>query len=184
MNLTITNHLIEATEYLPSPNHNDRPTNTAINLLVIHNISLPPGEFAGDAVKQLFMNQLDASAHPYFAKIANNPVSAHAFIQRDGRITQFVPFDKRAWHAGQSSFKGQENCNDYSIGIEVEGADDIPYTTEQYASLISLTKAIMAVYPDIKSDRIVGHCDIAPERKTDPGPSFDWTFYLHELETA
>lgn len=160
-----------------SPNCNDRPEGAAIDLLVIHNISLPPGEFGGNWINDLFHNRLDPDAHPYFAEIHGMEVSAHCLIRRDGEIIQYVPFDKRAWHAGVSSFCGQENCNDFSIGIELEGSDETPYTDAQYDALVSLTAAIQQAYPEITGDRIAGHSDIAPERKTDPGPAFDWDKY-------
>jgi len=161
----------------PSPNCNARPANTPVSLLVIHNISLPPGEFGGGYVQAFFQNQLDANAHPYFATIAGMQVSAHLFIARDGAITQFVSFDERAWHAGASVFDGVENCNDYSIGIELEGTDDIPYTDAQYDSLAKVTRQLLATYPTLTPARITGHEHIAPVRKTDPGPSFDWARY-------
>ena len=164
-----------------SPNFNLRPENTAINLLVIHNISLPPGEFGGGYVQQFFQNKLDASVHPYFATIAGLAVSAHLFIDRDGKVTQFVPFGARAWHAGSSSFAGVTNCNDYSIGIELEGTDDIPYTDAQYAALEKVSRQLLLTYPKLTLERITGHSDIAPGRKTDPGPSFDWQRYRNAL---
>jgi AmpD protein len=157
-----------------SPNHDARPDPGDISLLVIHGISLPPGEFGGRSVQQLFCNQLDPSAHPFFEEIKRLRVSAHVFIRRDGQIIQFVPFGARAWHAGMSSFEGRERCNDYSIGIEMEGTDDRPYTQAQYRQLIKVSRRIQSTYPAIHSVRIVGHCDIAPGRKTDPGPSFHW----------
>lgn len=168
--------LLIGANYLPSPNHNDRPANTPIDLLVIHNISLPPGEFTGDYVQSFFLNQLNAQAHPYFATIAELQVSSHLFIRRDASIWQFVPFHKRAWHAGESAFQGRAGCNDYSIGIELEGTDDLPFTPVQYDTLAVITCALMRNYP-ISPDGIVGHSDIAPMRKTDPGPTFDWNHY-------
>lgn len=146
----------------------------AVDLLVIHNISLPPGCYGGGYIEALFDNRLDAAAHPYFRDIASLKVSAHLLIDREGRITQFVPFDKKAWHAGQSCFQGREACNDFSIGIELEGCDDEAFTDDQYESLIEVTRLLMANYPRITLDRIVGHSEIAPGRKTDPGPCFDW----------
>lgn len=165
-----------------SPNHNERPPGTIPTLLVIHNISLPPGEFGGGFVEDFFLNRLDSHAHPYFATIADLCVSSHCFIDRFGQATQFVPFHLRAWHAGRSCFKGENECNDFSIGIELEGADTIPYTDAQYAVLVELTVALIRQYPGITTDRITGHSDIAPDRKTDPGPSFDWNRYLDELK--
>jgi AmpD protein len=158
----------------PSPNANLRPQGQSVSLLVIHNISLPPGQFGTGCVQAFFTNQLDTSLDPYFHTIAELQVSAHLFIERDGAITQFVPFDARAWHAGASSFEGVANCNDYSIGIELEGCDDIAYTDAQYDALAKVTRQILAAYPLITLERIVGHNQIAPERKTDPGEAFDW----------
>lgn len=164
----------------PSPNFNQRPHAQEISLLVIHNISLPPGEFGTGCVKEFFCNQLDFSQHPYFETISEIKVSAHLFIDREGVITQFVPFTSRAWHAGVSAFHGIENCNDYSVGIELEGCDDIAYTDAQYHALVAVTHQLQAAYPKITHERIVGHCDIAPERKTDPGAAFNWAYY-HSL---
>ncbi len=167
----------------PSPNANQRPSGQEISLLVIHNISLPPGEFGTGFVAALFCNQLDPSLHPYFATIAELQVSAHLFIDRLGHVTQFVAFTERAWHAGASTFNGVENCNDYSIGIEMEGCDNIAYTNNQYIALDEVTRQILAAYPKITPERIVGHSDIAPQRKTDPGPAFDWARF-HSLLTS
>ena len=172
---------LPAARRVPSPNYNERPIGTTISLLVIHNISLPPGGFGGDYITQLFCNQLDPNEHPYFASIHALQVSAHLLIRRDGEIVQYVPFTKRAWHAGVSSFHGQDNCNDYSIGIELEGADDVPYEQAQYDQLINITRAIMKTFPAITQERIVGHSDIAPSRKTDPGAAFDWIYYRSRL---
>ena len=169
--------LLSGCEYIPSPNCDDRPDG-AIKLLVIHNISLPPGEFGGDGVRQLFSNTLDANEHPYYAVIANFKVSAHFFVRRDGRVIQFVSCLKRAWHAGESCWQGSARCNDYSLGIELEGTDTVPFTDAQYAALKTLTQAIRAAYP---IGGIAGHSDIAPQRKTDPGPCFDWGRYLTSL---
>ena len=160
--------------HCPSPNFNARPA-VAVSLLVIHNISLPPGEFGTGCVQQFFQNSLDPNAHPYFASIAHLSVSAHFFIERTGQVTQFVSCNDRAWHAGVSCFEGVENCNDFSIGIELEGTDDTPYTDAQYQALKTLIKQIQHAYPYITHERICGHSDIAPTRKTDPGPAFDWS---------
>lgn len=160
---------------LPSPNCDERPSGEAISLLVIHGISLPPGRFGGPWIDALFTNTLDPAAHPAFAGIAALRVSAHLLIRRDGRITQYVPFSRRAWHAGASSFDGREHCNDFSIGIELEGTDTRRYTTRQYRRLTRVVAEIRRRYPLITPARIVGHSDIAPGRKTDPGPAFDWT---------
>ncbi len=165
----------------PSPNCDQRPDPEGIDLLVIHNISLPPGEFGGDAVEAFFRNQLDPAAHPYFQEIADLRVSAHLFVRRNGNAQQFVPLEQRAWHAGLSCFEGREKCNDFSIGIELEGSDDTGFSDAQYRTLATLTRRIQALYPAIRKNRITGHSDIAPGRKTDPGPGFDWQRYLDAL---
>lgn len=159
--------------HLPSDNYNSRPSGE-ISLLVIHNISLPPKQFGTGMVEALFTNQLPVDAHPFFAEIAHLKVSAHFFIKRNGAITQFVSCLDRAWHAGVSSFQGRDNCNDFSIGIELEGVDDLAYTEAQYQSLNALSNELIKHYPMITSERICGHSDIAPNRKTDPGPAFQW----------
>jgi AmpD protein len=171
---------LEEAERCPSPNYNDRPQ-ARVDLLVIHNISLPPNQFGGRFVHDFFLNQLNVGYHPYFETIVDVKVSAHFFIDRKGAITQFVPLNKRAWHAGVSCFRGEDNCNDFSLGVELEGADDIPYTDEQYATLSKLTKQLQQLFPAITNDRIAGHATIAPERKTDPGPAFDWQHYRQLL---
>ena len=158
----------------PSPNCNERPDRDDISLLVIHNISLPPGQYGTGCVEEFFCNRLDCDAHPYFENLRDLEVSAHLLVERDGSVTQFVEFERRAWHAGASRFEGRENCNDFSIGIELEGCDSEAYTDAQYASLATITGEIMRNYPAITRDRITGHSDIAPGRKTDPGPAFDW----------
>ena len=159
---------------LASPNADPRPDKSDISLLVIHNISLPPGQFGGGHVSELFTNTLDPNTHPYFAEIANFKVSAHLLIDREGVVIQFVPFDQRAWHAGVSAFAGRPACNDFSIGIELEGTDTDPYTHLQYECLVKITQCLIAEYPALSSERVAGHSDIAPDRKTDPGPAFDW----------
>lgn len=169
--------LLVGGDYVPSPNCDDRP-NGAIELLVVHNISLPPGEFGGDGVRQLFTNTLDVGAHPFYQTIAGLKVSAHFFVRRNGWVVQFVPCMKRAWHAGESCWQGKSRCNDFSIGIELEGSDFVPFTAEQYGTLIHLTAALRETYP-IRG--IAGHSDIAPRRKTDPGPHFEWARYLAGL---
>ena len=163
-----------------SPNCSSREKGE-ISLLVIHNISLPPGKFGGGYVEQFFQNILDPKAHPYFDEIKELKVSSHLFIERDGSITQFVPFDKKAWHAGVSNFNGRENCNEFSIGIELEGTDELEYTQQQYDSLVEVSRELMVLYPLITKDNIVGHCDIARGRKTDPGKAFDWDLYRSRL---
>lgn len=155
----------------PSPNHGERPAGGEVSLLVIHNISLPPDEFGGDAVERFFLNELDPNAHPYFATIAELRVSAHFFVRRDGEMVQFVACDRRAWHAGQSAWRGRGNCNDYSLGVELEGSDSQPFTPAQYAALWALIDALRERYP---LRAVAGHCHVAPGRKTDPGPHFDW----------
>lgn len=164
----------------PSPNCNVRPAGE-VSLLVIHNISLPPGQFGTGEVENLFLNRLDPQAHPYFAGIAHLQVSAHFLIARDGSLTQFVSCNERAWHAGVSCFAGREQCNDFSLGIELEGTDELPYSDAQYATLRELTRELMRIYPAITAERICGHSDIAPARKTDPGPAFDWARYRAAL---
>lgn len=161
----------------PSPNFDERPEGETISLLVIHNISLPPGEFGGPWIDLLFKNYLPPDAHPYFAGIAGMRVSCHLLIRRDGELIQYVPLDKRAWHAGPSRFQERTACNDFSIGIELEGSDQTPYSDAQYERLARVTGIILERYPRITPERIVGHSDIAPERKTDPGPAFDWPRY-------
>lgn len=164
---------------IASPNYDERPEGESIRLIVIHNISLPPGVFSGDAVIELFTNCLDWDADPYYAQIRDMRVSSHFFIRRDGSLIQFVPCAKRAWHAGASCWRGRERCNDFSLGIELEGSDDQPFTDAQYASLNSLIALLMQTYP---IEDIVGHSDIAPGRKTDPGPHFDWARVVHKLD--
>jgi len=172
---------LEKAKICLSPNSSDRKSNE-VSLLVIHNISLPPGNYGGDHIEKFFTNQLDNEEHPYFQDIADLKVSSHLLIKRDGSITQFVPFNKKAWHAGISTFRGREDCNEFSIGIELEGTDESKYEKEQYESLISVTKELMSFFPDIKKETIVGHSDIAPDRKTDPGKSFDWNYFRSNLD--
>ncbi len=162
---------VTAARRVPSPNCDDRPAGEAIVLVVIHNISLPPGEFGGAAIEALFTNRLDPAAHPYYASLKDLRVSAHFLIRRDGELIQFVPCSKRAWHAGESCWRGRQRCNDFSLGIELEGSDDLPFTDAQYAVLAELLAALRTAYP---LEAAAGHSDIAPGRKTDPGPYFDW----------
>ena len=157
---------------ISSPNCDDRPDPSDIALIVVHGISLPPGEYGGNGIIELFTNQLDPAAHPYYASIASHCVSSHFLIRRDGTLVQFVQCTRRAWHAGMSCWNGRERCNDFSIGIELEGTDDDPYADAQYETLSALVDALCARYP---IEDVVGHSDIAPGRKTDPGPAFDWT---------
>jgi AmpD protein len=165
---------VRAARQVPSPNCDARPPDSDITLLVVHNISLPPGRFGGNAIIELFTNRLDPSAHPYYRAIAKLRVSAHFLIRRNGRLIQFVPCALRAWHAGRSRWRGRSDCNDFSIGIELEGADDIAYERAQYATLARLTRALSRRYPIAE---VVGHSDIALGRKSDPGPAFDWDRY-------
>jgi len=173
---------LEGVRHCPSPNFGQRPSGSAISLLVVHNISLPPGQFGGDHIEQFFCNSLDAGKHPYFEEIAEMKVSAHALIRRNGDCVQFVSFLDRAWHAGRSCFDGMEECNDFSIGIELEGADDVPFEIAQYTTLAAICRAVMQRWPAISRSRITGHSDIAPGRKTDPGPAFDWALFLRTLD--
>ena len=166
--------LIRPAEQCPSPNQDDRPEGSDPELIIIHGISLPPGEFGGPCVMQLFTNCLDWDAHPYFAEIRGLKVSSHLFIRRDGNLMQFVPFSRRAWHAGASCYRGRHDCNDFSIGIELEGEDETPYSDSQYEALIRTVDALQATYDSLCPRRIVGHCDVSPDRKSDPGPAFDW----------
>ena len=173
--LVITDEgLAGGVRYVPSPNCDQRPDGMPIELLVVHNISLPPGEFGGPGVIEFFTNRLDPAAHPYYAAIADRKVSAHFLVRRDGEMIQFVPCSRRAWHAGASDWRGRGRCNDFSIGIELEGDDDTPFENVQYEVLAELTCALQSRY--FIAD-IVGHSDIAPGRKTDPGPYFDWARY-------
>lgn len=178
----IENHRLSGARQLPSPNFNERPAGEPLSLLVIHNISLPPGQFGTGHVALFFQNRLPVDADPFYEEIRELEVSAHLLIERDGAVTQFVDFDKRAWHAGASRFDGRDNCNDFAIGIELEGTDSEPYTDAQYQALQAATRALQAAYPAITRDRITGHSDIAPGRKTDPGPAFDWLRYRSGLD--
>ena len=172
---------LEGVDQRISPNFDLRPKETEISLLVIHGISLPPGQYGDSWISDLFCNTLDCDAHPYFDGLRNLKVSSHLLIRRDGSVIQYVSFNDRAWHAGVSSFQGRERCNDFSIGIELEGVDDRAYAEEQYGSLIQVTQAIQLAYPAITTQRITGHSNIAPGRKTDPGEAFDWPRYLAGL---
>lgn len=168
-------------QLMPSPFFSARELNERVSLLVVHNISLPAGDFGSNCISDLFLGKLDCHAHSSFHDLQGVEVSAHCLIRRDGSIIQYVSFDDKAWHAGVSSFKGRERCNDYSIGIELEGTDDIPYTNEQYRQLVALTLCLQNNFSEIIMDTIVGHCDIAPMRKTDPGEVFDWQYFRREL---
>lgn len=182
MKINKTSGLLNEAQFHLSPNHDSRPADSDISLLVIHNISLPPGQFGGNAINQFFCNQLSTTDHPFFEEIKDLRVSAHLLIQRDGKITQYVPFHKRAWHAGVSQYKNRAQCNDFSIGIEMEGTDDLPYEKIQYEQLAQITKQLILTYPALSQENIAGHCHIAPKRKTDPGDFFDWGKYRSLIE--
>ena len=176
--LVIQNGLIQGIQQIPSPNFNQRPEHTEIRLVVIHNISLPPSQFGGGYIQDFFQNQLDHEAHPYFQTIKGMQVSAHVLILRTGEVIQFVNLNDRAWHAGRSTYLNQVECNDYSIGIELEGSDDLPFEEVQYQVLSQVVLAIEHAYPKTKQ-HLAGHSDIAPGRKTDPGPFFEWQKLRH-----
>jgi AmpD protein len=169
---------------VPSPNFDPRPPGAAIELIVVHGISLPPGRFGGEWIDRFFCNELPADADPYFAEIHAMTVSSHVLIGRDGALTQYVPFTARAWHAGKSLYCGRTSCNDFSVGIELEGTDDVPYADAQYESLAELIRVLKAGYASLRSADVVGHSDIAPGRKTDPGPAFDWPRLRNLLAAA
>lgn len=177
INLLRATGRIPGARWCPSPNFGPRPEATPISLLVVHNISLPPGQFGGPWIEDFFCNRLDATADPYFETIATMQVSSHLLIRRDGSYVQFVSLLERAWHAGRSCFDGVEECNDFSVGIELEGTDDIPYADAQYESLARVTQMMMTAWPNITPERLTGHCDIAPGRKTDPGEVFNWKHF-------
>lgn len=168
---------LSGARFVASPNFDARPPGNAPEVIVVHNISLPPGEFGGPEIERLFCNTLDFGAHPFYREIEGLTVSAHLLIRRDAEVVQFVPFTERAWHAGASCCEGRERVNDFSIGIELEGSDDVPFTDAQYTRLAQVTRLLMRAYPAITTARLVGHADIAPGRKTDPGPHFDWLRY-------
>lgn len=180
--LNLATGLIQPARLVPTEHCDERQDSRDISLLVIHNISLPPKQFGGPYIDQLFTGRLNSGDHPYFEDIAALRVSSHLLIRRNGDVVQYVPFHKRAWHAGVSSFEGRDKCNDYSIGIELEGADDIPYEKIQYQTLANITQVILKAYPQITPARIVGHSDIASGRKTDPGPAFEWDNFRKLIE--
>jgi len=163
--------------YRNSPNCNERPLGCEINMVVVHGISLPAGEFGGEWVDRLFLNNIKGDEHPGFSDLMGVKVSSHLFIRRTGEVIQYVPFDRRAWHAGVSQFEERDNCNDFSIGIELEGTDEIAYENEQYTALIEVVVSLLRAYPGISEQRVVGHVDIAPGRKTDPGHAFNWPMF-------
>lgn len=181
MKIDPTSHLVEEVRFVPSPNCDARPEGTAIDVLIIHAISLPPGDFGGPGIEQLFCNTLDPDGHPFYREICDQKVSAHLLIRRTGELIQFVPLHERAWHAGESCCEGRTRVNDFSIGVELEGSDHLPFEAIQYQSLTDVARAIMATYPSITGERIYGHSDIAPGRKTDPGPHFNWSRFLKSL---
>src|SRR3984957_6554584 len=167
--------LMRGAKQIASPNYDARPAGVEADLIVIHGISLPPGEFGGPWIERLFTNTLPAEIHPYFAEVAPLRVSSHLVVQRDATLTQYVSFADRAWHAGQSNYQGRAACNDFSVGVELEGTETLPYEATQYEALAEVVAALCAAYPRLSADRLVGHSDIAPGRKADPGPAFDWT---------
>jgi len=166
--------LLRGARQVASPNYDARPPGVEADLIVVHGISLPPGDFGGPWIERLFTNSLPLEVHPYFAEIGALRVSSHVCVARDGGLTQFVRFTDRAWHAGQSSYDGRDACNDFSIGLELEGIDTVPYESAQYQALAEIVAALCQAYPRLSPERLVGHSDIAPGRKTDPGPAFDW----------
>jgi AmpD protein len=180
---TVREHRLVGARECPSPNADDRPADATIDLVVVHGISLPPGYFGTGDVDALFTNALDPGAHPAYAELCAMRVSSHLLIDRAGDVTQYVPFDARAWHAGVSAWRGRARCNDFAVGIELEGTDRTPYTEAQYRVLAAVVRALRAAYPTLAPDALAGHDAIAPGRKTDPGPAFDWA-HLHALLAA
>lgn len=181
--IDVASGLISPARQVPSCNCDARPASDSPTLIVLHGISLPPGQFGGSEIEALFTNCLDWDAHPYFAEIRGLEVSAHLLIRRDGELVQFVPLQDRAWHAGESEFRGRARCNDYSIGIELEGDDELPYDDRQYETLVATLNALLKAYPAITPREIAAHSDIAPGRKTDPGPAFNWLRLYDGLES-
>jgi AmpD protein len=181
--IDVQSGLMAAARQVPSPNHDERPAGAVPELIVVHGISMPPGEYGGPWIDRLFTNSLPSDGHPFFATVAALNVSSHLLIRRDGTLVQYVPFQRRAWHAGASSYCGRERCNDFSIGIELEGTDEHPYEPAQYRVLSEVVLSLCKAYPTLSPERIAGHNDIAPGRKTDPGPVFDWP-RLHALMRA
>jgi AmpD protein len=182
MRYTLEKGWIREARRVPSPNCEPRPPACEPELLVLHNISLPPGRYGGDCIERFFTNCLDWEEHAYYEEIRGMEVSAHLLVRRSGEVVQFVNLDERAWHAGCSSWQGRDNCNDFSVGIELEGCDDDPYTDAQYDALLALTTLLVSHYPLMAADKVVGHCDIAPGRKTDPGAAFDWSRYRRGVQ--
>ena len=182
MVMSIDQGWLRGARQVPSPNCDQRPPGALPELIIVHGISLPPGEFGGPWIDDLFLNRLDPGAHPYFATLQGMRVSSHVLIRRDGELVQYVPFPARAWHAGESCHQGREACNDFSIGIELEGGDEIPYTGPQYERLAVLIHLLQQTYPSLPAGAVTGHADVAPGRKTDPGPAFEWPRLLALLE--
>ena len=174
MQVDLESGLMRGVRQVASPNRDLRPAGVEADLIVVHGISLPPGEFGGPWIDRLFTNSLPADVHPYFAEVGSLRVSSHLVVARDGTVTQYVGFAERAWHAGKSVYQGREACNDFSVGVELEGTDTLPYEPTQYVALAEVVAALCAAYPRLSPDALVGHSDIAPGRKTDPGPAFDW----------
>jgi AmpD protein len=174
MQVDLESGLMQGVRHVASPNFDARPPGVDAELIVVHGISLPPGEFGGPWIERLFLNTLPLDMHPYFAEIGELRVSSHLLVARDGELTQFVKFTDRAWHAGQSNYNGRAACNDFSIGVELEGSDTLAYEAAQYDTLANVVAALCDAYPRLSPDRLVGHSDISPGRKTDPGPAFDW----------
>src|SRR6267154_1080417 len=184
LQVDLASGLMRGVTQIASPNCDARPPGVEADLIVVHGISLPPGEFGGPWIDRLFTNSLPAEVHPYFAEIGSLRVSSHVVVARDGAVTQYVGFTERAWHAGKSIYQGREACNDFSVGVELEGTDTLPYEPAQYAALAEVVAALCAAYPRLSPDRLVGHSDISPGRKTDPGPAFDWPRARHLIVAA
>jgi N-acetyl-anhydromuramoyl-L-alanine amidase len=174
LEVNLESGLMRGARQIASPNHDSRPDGVQADLIVVHGISLPPGEYGGPWIDRLFTNTLPAEVHPYFSEVGSLRVSSHLVVRRDGAVTQYVKFTERAWHAGKSMYQGREACNDFSVGVELEGTDTLPYEAAQYGALAQVVAALCAAYPRLSVDRLVGHSDIAPGRKTDPGPAFEW----------
>jgi AmpD protein len=184
LQVDLTSGLLRGVRYVASPNCDARPEGVETDLIVVHGISLPPGDFGGPWIDRLFTNSLPLDEHPFFAEIEGLRVSSHLVIARDARLTQYVRFTDRAWHAGISSYQGRAGCNDFSVGIELEGVDDLPYENVQYQALGEVVAALVRAYPQLSADRMAGHNDVAPGRKTDPGPAFDWSRTRKEIASA
>jgi len=184
IHIDVESGLIREARQVVSPNFDDRPADCCAELIIVHGISLPPGEFGGEWIDRLFTNSIDPAAHPYFAEIVDLRVSSHLLIRRNGELVQYVPLNKRAWHAGASCYRNREKCNDYSIGIELEGADEIPYADTQYEVLGTTVLALRAAFQSLADAPVVGHSDVADGRKTDPGPAFDWDRLRAQLATS